>query len=161
MTQPPLAYPHPAGHHLNRPPNSDLHMTTGLANNWALDFMAPGGTPFLCPQDSMILRLSGHNPALGEVAPSIFGWNMYLVTSGGVIYFATHLGDRAAGEALREHRVGDHVKRGDLLGHVGHWPNDPPRSHTHLGITHPAGKVAAVARIEAVAQATMLPFPPL
>jgi len=156
VTQPPLCYPHPAGHHLNRPPNSDIHPTAGLTGNWALDFMAPGGTPFLCPQDSYVSRVSGHDPSLGEVPPgsSIFGWNIYLQTSGGVIYFATHLGDRTC-------KVGQHVKRGDLLGHVGHWPNDEPRSHTHLGVTHPMGKQASVARIEAVAQAVMLPFPPL
>jgi len=71
-----------------------------------------------------------------------------------VVYFATHLGDHTA-------LIGRKVKRGDLLGHVGHWPGDPGRSHTHLGVTHPMGKRAAVARIEAVAKATMLPFPPL
>jgi hypothetical protein len=129
-------------------------MTAGLPNNWALDFMAPGGTPFLAPQDVWVSRFSGHDPASGVTGGDIFGWNIYLQTSGGVIYFATHLGDRAD-------VLGKHVTRGTLLGHVGHWPNDPGRSHTHLGVTHPAGKVAAVARIEAVAQATMLPFPPL
>lgn len=154
MTQPPLCYPHPAGHHLSRPPNSDLHPTAGLLNNWALDFMAPGGTPFLCPQDSTVSRFSGYDPATGVHDGDIFGWNIYLQTSGGVIYFATHLGDRVC-------KVGDHVKRGELLGHVGHWPNDPARSHTHLGVTHPMGKAASVARIEAVAQAVMLPFPAL
>jgi len=154
MTQPPLCYPHPAGHHLSRPPNSDLHPTAGLANNWALDFMAPGGTPFLCPQDSYVSRFSGHDPVSGVTSGSVFGWSLYLQTSGGVIYFATHLGDRTC-------HVGQHVKRGDLLGHVGHWPNDPGRSHTHLGVTHPMGKQASVARIEAVAHAVMLPFPPL
>lgn len=154
MTQPPLCYPHPAGHHLSRPPNSDIHETAGLPNNWALDFMAPGGTPFLAPQDVTVVSWTGHDPALGEVAPSIFGWNMYLRTSGGVYYFATHLGDREA-------KPGTAVKRGELLGHVGHWPHDEARSHTHLGVTHPYGKVPSVARIEAVAQAVMLPFPPL
>src|SRR5262249_752189 len=150
MTQPPLAYPHPAGHHLSRPPFSDLHPTSGLPGNWALDFMAPGGTPVLAPQDSILTRWSGHDPAEGEVEPSIFGWSFYLRTPGGVIYFGTHLGDKHA-------KVGQTLKRGDLIGHVGNWPHDPPRSHTHLGVTHPYGKAPAVARIEAVSLAVMLP----
>src|SRR5262245_21687747 len=51
-----LAYPHPAG-----APNSiangipkGFHETGGLANNWALDFMAPGGTPLLAPENMTI-----------------------------------------------------------------------------------------------------------
>jgi len=130
-----------------------LHPTTGLPGNWALDFMAPGGTPFLAPQDCKVTRWSGNDPARGEVAPSIFGWSMYLRTSGGVVYFATHLGERSAA-------VGRKVKRGDLLGYVGNWPHNPGRSHTHLGVTWPVPlKRPAVRRIENVARATMLPFP--
>lgn len=154
MTQPPLCYPHPANLGLHRPPASDLHPTAGLPGNWALDFMAPGGTPFLAPQDARVTRFSGHDPATGVHDGDIFGWSVYLTTTGGVVYFATHLGDRTC-------KVGQLVKRGELVGHVGHWPHDPGRSHTHLGITHPAGKKAAVARIEAVAKAPMLPFPAL
>ena len=155
MTQPPLCYPHPKGLGLRRPPASGLHETAGLPGNFALDFMAPGGTPLLASQDGTITRLSGHDPALGVRDGDIFGWSLYLQTSPGkIIYFATHLGDRAV-------KVGQKVKRGQLLGHVGHWPHDPGRSHTHLGITHPAGYTAAIARIKAVAKAPMLPFPPL
>lgn len=153
MSQPPLIYPHPAN--LHRPPYGDLHPTAGLPGNWALDFMAPGGTPFLCPQDGLtVTRFSGHDPSSGVTGGDIFGWSLYLTSKTGVFYFATHLGDRTC-------HVGQKVKRGDLLGHVGHWPADPGRSHTHLGVTHPAGKVASVARIEAVAKAPMRPFPPL
>src|SRR5215471_18734796 len=138
MTQPPLCYPHPAGHHLSRPPNSDIHQTAGLAGNWALDFMAPGGTPVLCPQDMTIVSLTGHDPALGEVAPGIFGWNIYGRTSGGVYYFSTHYSERFV-------KVGQVVKRGEHMATVGEWPHDPPRSHTHMGVTHPYGKLPAVA----------------
>lgn len=152
MAQPPLVYPHPAGLGLHRPPNSDLHETAGIPGNFALDFMAPGGTPFLAPQASTVSRLSGHDPAEGVLDGDIFGWNIYLTTSPGkVVYFATHLGDRHV-------TVGEKVKLGQLLGHVGHWPGDPDRSHTHLGITHPAGYKAAIARIEAVAKAPMVPL---
>lgn len=158
MTQPPLCYPHPAGLGLHRPPYGDLHQTAGLPGNWALDFMAPGGTPILAPQDATVTRWSGHDPATGVHDGDIFGWSVYLTTSGRVVYFATHMGDRYGPPGAK-------VKRGDLIGHVGHWPGNSGRSHTHLGVSFPfggtLGKSAAVARIEAVAKAPMLPFPPL
>jgi len=113
--------------------------------------MAPGGTPFLAPQDCTVTRFSGHDPASGVSGGDIFGWSIYLTTSGGVVYFATHLGDRTC-------QVGQKVKRGTHLGHVGHWPNDPGRSHTHLGVSWPnQAKTPAVYQIEAVAKAPMLP----
>ena len=159
MIQPPLCYPHPAHLGLHRPPASDLHQTAGLPGNWALDFMAPGGTPFLAPQDGTLTRFSGHDPATGVHDGDIFGWSLYLRTSGGVVYFATHLGDHL------QAAPGYKVKKGTRIGTVGHWPNDPGRSHTHLGVTWPfggrLGKSAAVHRIEHVAQAPMLPFPAL
>ena len=155
MTQPPLCYPHPANLGLHRPPASDLHETGGLPGNWALDFMAPGGTPILAPQAGTITRLSGHPPSDGVIGSDVFGWSLYLTTAPGkIVYFCTHMQDRAV-------KVGQKVKLGQLLGHVGHWPHDPGRSHTHLGVTHPAGYKAAIARIQAVRKAPMLPFPPL
>lgn len=149
MTQPPLVYPHPGGLGLHRPPATDLHPTAGLPGNWALDFMAPGGTMVFAPQDATVTRLSGHDPAEGVMDGDIFGWNIYLTTKGGVVYFGTHFGDKHVTE-------GEKVKLGQLIAHVGHWPNDPGRSHTHLGVTHPSGKTAAVARIDAVAKAPMI-----
>jgi murein DD-endopeptidase MepM/ murein hydrolase activator NlpD len=100
----------------------------------------------LAPQDSTVWKLSGHPP--GEYVPgsSVFGWSVYLMTAGGVIYFVTHLGERAL-------TVGQKIKAGQVIGTVGHWPNDPSRSHSHIGVTHPAGRVAATARIVAVSQA--------
>lgn len=149
MTQPPLCYPHPAGHHLSRPPNTDLHDTAGLPGFWALDFMAPGGTPVLASQDGRVLRVSGHDPASGVHEGDIFGWNVYLITTGDVEYFDTHYGDVIV-------KPGQQVKRGDQLGTVGHWPGDPGRSHTHRGVKHPYGKVPSVSRIEAIAHAVMV-----
>lgn len=144
-----LCYPHPLGTKSVAPLRSDLHETAGLSGNWALDFMAPGGTRFLAPEDSEVTRLSGHKPSEGVIDGDIYGWNIYLTTKSGIMYFATHLGNRDV-------RVGQWVKRGDILGHVGNWPGDPGRSHTHLGVTHPGGvraakdyicKVAAAPRI--------------
>lgn len=129
-------YPHPLGTPAKAPPRSDLHETSGLANNWALDFMAPGGTRFLAPEAGTITRLSGHRPSEGVIGGDIYGWNIYLTAPSGVWYFATHLGNRDV-------TVGQKVRAGDILGHVGNWPGDPGRSHTHLGVTHPAGDRAA------------------
>jgi murein DD-endopeptidase MepM/ murein hydrolase activator NlpD len=124
-----------------------LHETAGLPGNWALDFMAPGGTPVYSVQDHLtVSRISGHDPKEGVLDGDIFGWNVYLRSASGVTYFYTHLGQVDA-------QVGKSVHRGTEIGTVGHWPNDPGRSHTHLGVTHPMGKKAAVARILGVAKA--------
>lgn len=153
-----MIYPHPQGanSHVStgwHPPvgnlgelSTGLHETAGLAGNWALDFMAPGGTRFLAPEDGRITRLSGHDPKLGEVEPGIFGWNIFLTTATGIVYFATHLGNRDVWEGRK-------VKAGTILGHVGHWPHDEGRSHTHLGITHPDGVSASQERIVKVGEA--------
>lgn len=139
-----LDYPHPNTWNGPAPTESDLHQTAGLADNWALDFMAPGGTQVLSPEAGTIFKLSGHDPTAGVVGGDIFGWNVYVHTPAGLLYFMTHLGDRDV-------QVGQSVRAGDIIGHVGHWPNDPGRSHTHLGVTDPAGIAAAKDRICQVA----------
>lgn len=148
--KPTLVYPHPANLGLHRPPRSDLHETAGIAQNWALDFMAPGGTKVYAPEAGLIWKLSGHDPRVGVIDGDIYGWNVYLHTPAGLLYFGTHYGDYVV-------KLGQKVKAGQLIAHVGHWPNDPGRSHTHLGITHPAGITAAKNAICKVAQAVMLP----
>lgn len=145
MTLSQLVYPHPLGTPSSRPPASDLHQTAGLPGNWALDFMAPGGTRYLAPEDGIVSRLSGHDPALGVIDGDIFGWNVYLKTGHG-FYFATHLGNRHV-------HVGQYLRAGAIIGHVGTWPHDPGRSHTHLGFTADAGETASKAHIVAVSQA--------
>lgn len=160
MTQPPLCYPHPSGTVLGRPTARGIHTTDGLPGNYALDFMAPGGTPVLAPQGGTITRISGHRVLDYVLGSSIMGRSVYLKTSGGVVYFATHLGD----DLSQWCKVGDKVRIGQRLGTVAHWPHDEGRSHTHLGVTHPMGKVAAVARIVAVAKAprrALAGWPPL
>ena len=144
-----LAYPHPlgtGGTFISGGVPGGLHPTRGLGGNFALDFMAPGGTQVLAPEAGTILKLSGHDPSQGVIGPDIFGFNIYIHTAAGVIYFATHLGDRAVG-------LNEAVQPGDVIGHVGHWPNDPGRSHTHLGVTHPGGEAQAKQHICAVAAA--------
>jgi murein DD-endopeptidase MepM/ murein hydrolase activator NlpD len=144
-----LAYPHPAGSagtFISGGVPGGLHPTRGLAGNFALDFMAPGGTQVLAPEAGTILKLSGHDPGEGVLGADIFGLNIYIHTPAGAIYFATHLGDRTVD-------LGQPVQPGDVIGHVGHWPNDPGRSHTHLGVTHPGGEAQAKQHICAVAAA--------
>lgn len=134
---------------LQRPPKSDLHPTLGLAYNWALDFMAPGGTPVLAVEEGTIWKLSGHDPAQGVVLGSVFGWNVYLHTKSGLLYFYTHLG-------VRNVKLGQKMKPGGLIGYVGNWPGDPGRSHTHLGVTHPVTAAASKAQIVRVSKAPIL-----
>lgn len=146
-----LVYPHPVGTPNTRingapPPPGNVHDTKGLAGNIALDFMAPGGTMVLAPEAGTITALTGRDPATGVHDGDIFGFSIHLVTAGGLEYFATHLGDRTV-------HKGQPVRPGDVIGHVGHWPNDPGRSHTHLGVTHPHGEAAARQHIIAVSNA--------
>ncbi len=147
-------YPHPAGEFAHRPPHSDLHATGGIPGNAALDFMAAGGTAILAPQDCLVIRLSGHDPSTGtHGAGDIFGWSTYLHVPDG-FYFLTHQGIRFVKE-------GQWVKKGTLIGRVGHWPHDPGRSHTHLGFTHQKGWSAGVQRIFKVADGPTRPDPSL
>ena len=132
---------------------SYLHDTGGIPGNVALDFMAPGGANVLAPERCKVIRLSGHDPKSGTWANgrpdprgSVFGWSCYLETAAGYVYFVTHLGDRRV-------KVGQWIPGGGLLGKVGHWPNDPVRSHLHLGVTAPGGRAKSVARIRRVAAA--------
>lgn len=148
-----LVYPHPKGAKSSYSPNG-IHETSGLSGNEALDFLVVGGTAVLAPQSGVIVRLSGHDPALGLFPKdlpvskrSVFGWSLYLRVADGYFY-ATHMGARYV-------HVGQHVVAGQVIGRVGHWP--PPRgegaSHTHLGFTHDAGIKAARKRILAVGAA--------
>lgn len=144
-----LVYPHPAfakSLYIAGGIDGGIHETGGLSGNWALDFMAPGGTPLVAPQAATVMRISGHDPSLGEFPGAVFGWNLYLKTVGGVTYFITHIG-------RVDVHVGQKVKKGEQLGLVGSWPHDPGRSHSHIGVTHPMGKRAAIARIKDVARA--------
>jgi murein DD-endopeptidase MepM/ murein hydrolase activator NlpD len=149
---PELAFPLPKGAGGNVA-LSGLHVTAGLDGNWALDFMAGGGTPVLAYEEATVRKLSGRDPALGaEQTVGIFGWSIHLETADGYRYFATHLGERS------DLSVGEKVKVGQLLGKVGDWPDNPPRSHLHLGVTSPKGEADAKARIQAVGSAPRLPL---
>lgn len=139
-------YPHPLG-----APHTyigqGLHETAGITGNWAIDFMAPGGTPILAVENARITRLSGRDPNLGaQQTIGIFGWSIHYETPAGYRYFSTHYGTRSCVEGQR-------VDCGEVIGTVGSWPGDPGRSHLHLGVTSPLGIADAKKRITAVSQA--------
>ncbi len=147
-----ICYPHPKGwssHVLMYGAKPGLHETSGLGGNWALDFMANGATPILAAEGGVVWKLSGHNPSEGVIDGDIFGWNTYIHTKDGLIYFYTHQGTRTV-------TLGQQVKKGQKIGTVGRWPGDPGRSHTHLGITHPMGERASKRAILNVSEAPRL-----
>lgn len=141
-----LCYPHQAGVS-GVYVGQGLHETAGLTGNWAIDFMAPGGTKVLAVEAAKITRLSGRDPSLGaNQTIGIFGWSIHYETALGLRYFSTHYGTRSVIEGQR-------VDCGEVIGTCGAWPGDPGRSHTHLGVTHPLGSVAAKKRITEVSLA--------
>lgn len=153
---PTRVYPHPLGARSSI--CQGVHPTAGLPGNIALDFCAPGGTYVLAPVDCEIVKVSGHNPAAGEITmpdgsrPGIFGYNVHFVSRGGYRWFSTHYG-------LVVVRVGQKLKRGDAVGLVGHWPNDPGRSHSHIGVTSQHGVADATTLIRMVGAAPRVPVP--
>lgn len=148
---PRLVHPHAAGG-----PSSvcqGIHPTAGLDGNEALDFCAPGGTLVVAVIDCQVVKISGHSPNhVVDSAVGIFGWNIHYVSTGGYRWFSTHYGSYFVG-------VGQKLKRGTAVGRVGHWPNDPGRSHTHLGVTSPHGRADAIRLIQQVAAAPRVRVP--
>jgi murein DD-endopeptidase MepM/ murein hydrolase activator NlpD len=107
-----------------------LHQTGGISGNWAYDFLAGPGTPVLAPEDGTVSRTSGHDPSSGLHGSNqdVFGWSIYLKCTYG-FYYATHFGRLTVAG-------GEKVRVGEVMGYVGDWPHDRPRSHTHLGYTN-------------------------
>lgn len=143
-----LCYPHPDvdGVWVGQ----GLHQTTGIYGNWAIDFMAHGGTPVLAVERARIVRFSGHDPKLWPTGAGIWAWSIYYSTTTGYDFFSTHYGSRTC-------KVGQIVEVGDQLGLVGNWPGDPGRSHTHLGCSSVRGTSDAKRHIEAISKAPKLP----
>jgi hypothetical protein len=115
--------------------------------------MAAGGMPVVAPEPATVRKLSGRDPALGaDQVKEIFGWSIHLETADGYRYLARHLGERS------DLAAGDTVEIGQVLGKVGTWPDDPPRSRLHLGVTSPKDEADAKARIQAVGSASRRPL---
>ena len=148
-----LCYPHPngAGVYVGQ----GLHQTTGIYGNWAIDFMAPGGTPILAPERCVILRFSGHDPSYPpNQSAGIWGWSTYFQATGGTLYqfFLTH-------QSARTCKIGQIMEVGEQIGVVGRWPGDPGRSHSHLGCSSPKGVTDAKSHISEISQAIKLLAP--
>ena len=140
-----LCYPHPQ-QYLSTVCQTQ-HATAGLIGNWAYDFCAPGGTPVVAVVEAEVVKISGHPPdEVIDPSLGIFGWNLYYSTPEGYRWFSTHYGELSV-------RVGQKLKVGQRVGKVGHWPGEPSRSHTHLGVTSPHGSADAKVWIRRVANA--------
>jgi murein DD-endopeptidase MepM/ murein hydrolase activator NlpD len=138
-----LYYPHPAG--ATSSVCQHLHPTAGLDGNWAYDFCCPGGTLVVAPEAGEIVKISGHPPTrVIDANVGIYGWNLHLVTDSRYRWFSTH-------HDYLQVREGQRVQAGQVIARVGRWPNDPGRSHTHLGVTSPHGEADAKRRIAQVA----------
>jgi len=124
-----------------------LHETSGLAGNWALDFICKAGLGIVAPEAGIVTRFSGHDPADDDAdRTGVYGWTTYLETPAGYTYFITHQGRR-----YPTLRVGQHVQPGDLVGYVGDQRFRP--DHAHVGVTSPKGVADAKARITAISKA--------
>jgi hypothetical protein len=94
---------------------STRHETAGLAHFPAHDWYAPAG--------------SGHDPALGPLAPhGPFGWSIYVTTAAGVVYYLTHL-------ATRNVVLHSRVARGQRIGSVAPWHLHGLPDHVHMGVS--------------------------
>jgi hypothetical protein len=149
--RPHLVYPHPAGPGVYV--GQGLHPTEGLSGNWAIDFMAPGGTAIVAPCDCVIQRTSGHDPLTGTHGRigDIFGWSLYLQDRQGRTMYLTHMG------SFVTRQIGTKYRCGQKVGTVGHWPHNPGRSHTHLGVSSPTGASEAKQRVVQISLAPKIP----
>lgn len=145
LPAPPLVYPFPLGG--GGYVCQKIHYTAGLNGNIAIDFCDRPNDPILCVDGGYIQKLSGHDPDDDTYdAMGVYGWSVYVRTHEGYVYYYTHLGKRAPGQA-----VGQRVRTGQILGWVGDQTFRP--DHTHIGVTSPFGTRDAAKKITAVALA--------
>lgn len=103
--------PHPPVALLQLPATfTPTHQTAGLPGYPAIDVFAKPGTTVLAPEDGLVRKLSGHDPAEGGVPGGAYGWSLYLQAADGE-FFLTHLGTRTVKPQQR-------VKRGETIGTV-------------------------------------------
>lgn len=111
------------------------HPTSGLEGFPANDFMAAAGTPVYAPFSGVV---DPNRP---------FGWSENQNAAagfGGARMYLTGQADQdpAAETAYLAHmaknlqvKPGQKIKKGQLLGYVWNWTNDPGRSHVHYGLS--------------------------
>ena len=95
----------------------------------ARDVFAKAGSPVDAPISGKIVKLSGHDPSLGAVegAGGPLGWSIYIQAPNGTRWYLTHLGSRNV-------KVGQTVKRGQVIGTVANYDKYGRASHVHVGI---------------------------
>jgi hypothetical protein len=103
------------------------HGTSGLLGFTGIDYGAPAGSPCISPVDGTVKRFSGHDPKLGAVAGAggPLGWSVYIY-DGSRTYYLTHMGSRSC-------RVGQAVKRGQVIGTVANYHSFGRPDHIHMG----------------------------
>jgi hypothetical protein len=107
------------------------HPTSGLPGFPARDYMARGGSLARSPIAGKVSssrpfgRLATQNPAAG-----FGGARMYLERPNGKEIYIAHFG-LGPGDLLV--KPGQKLEIGTELGRVWRWPNDPGRSHLHVG----------------------------
>lgn len=144
-------YPHPA--QARSTICQGLHETAGLDDNWAYDFCSPGGTYVLAVQAGEVTKVSGRSPSQGaDQNVGIFGWSVHYANDVGYRWFSTHYGSLYV-------REGERLRVGSRIGLVGNWPNDPGRSHTHIGVTSPRGAADAKRTIQRIATGPRITYP--
>jgi hypothetical protein len=103
------------------------HQTAGLPGYPAVDVFGSPGMQVGSPISGRVVKLSGQ--AGGPGGGGAYGYSEY-VSGGGRTYFLTHFGSRSV-------RLGQRVRRGQVLGTVADYPGGVP-DHIHEGL-HGAG----------------------
>lgn len=110
-----------------------LHPTEGLNGYPAHDYFAPAGSPVVAPITGTVIKLSGHDPALGPIEGphGPLGWSVYIKGADGRTYYLTHLGSRDV-------KVGEKLHTGEPIGTVADYAKYGTPSHVHQGVSAPA-----------------------
>jgi murein DD-endopeptidase MepM/ murein hydrolase activator NlpD len=119
------------------------HPTGGLPGYPAVDVFGnpEGGDPVGSPAAGVIRRQSGKSPTQGGKPGGPYGWSLYLACANGDDFYLTHFGAVMV-------KVGDRVKRGQLLGTVcnSRVSGKPRTSHIHCGLRRSAKPLPAPPR---------------
>lgn len=105
------------------------HPTEGLPGYPAHDYFAPAGSPTVAPVAGKVVKLSGHDPALGPIQGphGPLGWSAYIQGTDGHTYYLTHMGSRDV-------KIGETVKAGQPIGTVANYAKYGTPSHIHMGV---------------------------
>lgn len=106
-------------------PGQGTHAAKDWQSGNAIDIFAAAGTPVLSPVDGRIVKVSGRDPALGDVRTGgkvIFGFGVTIAGFAGATYYLAHLDAVSVSPGQR-------VKRGQVIGKVATWKGGKPLVH--------------------------------